>query len=218
MKFGVQSWLIGGLAIACVAMGFFLVREDTSVPKPVSDSPTLIAKAAVSPEFNPTTELALQNFSKIQTKMDQPERDGLSATTRLMMEILDNPNKVQRQIDLANILQNVTAENWKDVRDGFMLQAREHGRHHHLEWPIFLQRAGEVAGEEVVEEMFPQKRSGGTYAALTGWAFSDPDAALQWVKNLENVDFRDGIWVGMVQGIAQADPERALLFIGTTSC
>ena len=132
---------------------------------------------------------------------------------------------IERRLGFSKLLEGLSAENALQIREQIA-----HMDHRSSEFREFHYAWGAVAGEEAAlfgastkeDDMSP---------ALAGWANADPNAALAWFKNLDmandprfdsllkerklnEANLRQHLMVGLVQGLANADPTMASEVIG----
>ncbi len=133
-------------------------------------------------------------------------------------------NPIERRMAFTALLAGLTAENALQVRKQI-----EHMDHRSAEFREFHYAWGAVGGAEAV--MFgADTEEDDMSPALTGWASADPEAALAWFNNLdmENnagfdallkdrkipaADLNGHLMRGLVQGLADANPDTASRFI-----
>ncbi|MEM0897338.1 MAG: hypothetical protein AAGJ79_10665 [Verrucomicrobiota bacterium] len=126
-----------------------------------------------------------------------------------MTVALDSGNELERMAAVVEMLQSMTPENWLDLRHAFFLQTVESGRMHNEEFILFMKQAGAVGGQEVMKQLWSERKVQDTRWALEGWAADDPDAAIAWMEGQASDQQVRMLWGSMIDGVAQSDPEKA---------
>ena len=124
--------------------------------------------------------------------------------------VLSEPNRISRLRALAEMLEKVTPENWRWVREAFTEQSKHTGRTHDFEWALMLERVGEVAGAEALGPNGLRGTSEMPHL-LAGHASRNADAAIEWFAQRPQ-DEQERLIAPLLSGIAQTDPRRALSF------
>ena len=131
---------------------------------------------------------------------------------------------IDRRLVFSRLLEGLTAENALAIREQIA-----HLHHHSAEFREFHYAWGALSGTEAImfgatteeDDMSP---------ALAGWASADPSAAIAWFEGLDMEkdagfdplikdrkipadDLRGHLMRGLVQGLADADPNRASDFV-----
>ena len=133
-------------------------------------------------------------------------------------------NPIEKRLSFSKLLEGLTAENALLVREQI-----EHMDHHSAEFREFHYAWGAVGGADAAlfgidteeDDMMP---------ALAGWASADPSAAMTWVQTLDMANdprfdpllvdrkleaegLKNHLMRGLVQGLADTDPEAATAFL-----
>jgi hypothetical protein len=132
-------------------------------------------------------------------------------------ELLAAPDSFERMRRLCEMIPHVTAENWREFVDAFVRQTATTGRIHNTEWALAMERVGQVAGREAIEEAFASEKSRVQSRApllLTGWASTDPKAAQEWFDRL-GPDMQSTYAGPFLSGLARKEPSTALELLAT---
>lgn len=127
-------------------------------------------------------------------------------------EVLSEANRTKRMRKLTELLEHVTRENWREVVEAFLRQTIHEGRTHDQEWFLTLERIGEIAGSEAVDDAVNSKNPNGMERArrfLVGWAGSEPDQALAWLQS-QSPEVQGQLIQPLINGMAKANPKQAL--------
>lgn len=127
-------------------------------------------------------------------------------------EILSEPNRIVRLRQVCELLDHMTPENWRDVREGFRVQTTSEGRTHDTEWHLMLERVGEVAGADAITEVLGPTHLGDMDQArglLTGFADADAKAAHAWLET-QPPEAQDQLRRSLIEGMARTDSKAAL--------
>ena len=157
-----------------------------------------LAQAVASEGFIP---LGLQNGVSVALNTDQ-------ARARTF-EILSESNRTKRMRQISELLEGVTRENWREVIEAFRRQTIHEGRMHDPEWYLALDRIGEIAGSEAVEDALNSDHADMARRLLNGWASSAPDQAMAWFQS-QAPELQGQLFQPLVNGIARANPKQAL--------
>lgn len=130
-------------------------------------------------------------------------------------ELLSVPDRLERLTRLCEMLRQMTKENWRDISTAFNRQTEFTGRTHSAEWRLMLDRVGEVAGADALEETLADGTNRPRLTAIAeGWAAGDPQAAMQWLE-AQSPERQRELAGAFVSGLARTDPATALTYIGT---
>jgi len=132
----------------------------------------------------------------------QPLKDGeIESVAR---DSFTDPNPLKRQLAFARLLDGLTPENAKLIRE----QMRG-GRANGDQWRLFqyawgaADGAGALAEASTIENK--DRRAGATATALTGWASADPQKAIAWLGGIEDQGERNRLQDSLVGGLADND-------------
>ncbi len=126
--------------------------------------------------------------------------------------ILSEPNRIARLRHICDLFEHVTAENWREVKEAFLLQTTKEGRQHETEWYLMLERVGEVAGAEAMNDALKtgeQNQIDRARSYFAGWAGVDPQAAHTWF-DAQTPILQQQLLGTLLKGMALSDPKQAL--------
>ena len=142
----------------------------------------------------------------------QADPGELAALTEQAATMTD-PVEIRRL--LSECLLHMTAQNWRDVVATFGKISTTSGRDPADEWKLALFRAGQVAGDEVMDSYLDddfEKPNLRSWQTLYGWSSKDPRAALDWLKKVEGEGRKTSSdqYTAIISGAALSDPQGAL--------
>jgi hypothetical protein len=107
------------------------------------------------------------------------------AFVKAAVATLDDSLFHRRQRDFRLLMEKLRPEDARAIHDHFKALERD-GRYFGAEYAAFAMRWGQVAGEEALAHWLDTDRGHGNLVEfVTGWATSDPEKALAWVKEHE---------------------------------
>lgn len=146
----------------------------------------------------------------IQAKAEREPVSGNLQTS------LNDPIAANRRWALYQTLAGLTKDNWQPVYDGFM-QRRKEGRHDGAEWELFLNALGAVDGARAMQRLMadftPDMNNSpwpDYHYILRTWVPANKEEAMAWQSSLPKGLFRDGLWSGVIGGLAEVDLNAAI--------
>jgi hypothetical protein len=157
---------------------------------------------------------SLEGAALIERALPQSAEDKQAYLDRLSEPISTSRTASERMLVVTHILSGMTPENAQLIKTAFN-QSWESGCHFHAEHDLMWSRLGEVLKAEAVNQFI---KSDGPFwpvhgKLLEGWARSDPEGALQWLKSAETGPHRSQILTSTLRGLASTDPDRSLQFV-----
>jgi hypothetical protein len=205
------TWVVGAL-IAVVA---FLLGQFSS-----TGSGTAKSSDASSPVPGSARDGAQSN-SPAATKVDVANAGSVLLNGEQLrvqaFEILSLSDSIDRMRRLCDLMRSVTAENWREFVDAFVRQAGTTGRIHQAEWKLAMERVGQLAGKEAIEQTLASETSrmqSRTPLLLAGWASTDPKAAQQWLER-QDPEMQSAYAGALLSGMARSDPTSALTLMAS---
>jgi hypothetical protein len=125
---------------------------------------------------------------------------------------LSDPNPLKRDLAFARLLESMTPENAELIRD----QLRS-GKAGGDQWRLFqyawgaIDPAGAMASAEALDD--ERRKSFAIGTALSGWASSDPTAAINWLSKMEEGDMKNRMQGELVNGLADANINTATQYV-----
>ena len=121
-------------------------------------------------------------------------------------------DRVKSSLMFAMLMDELTPENAEAARESVVGSVSGFESFRYL--GLLNYRWGELDGESAVASASSgggREAGFGTSIALSGWAASDPDAALAWINSKEDLDDRQKNWFtrGAISGMAASDPDGA---------
>jgi hypothetical protein len=130
--------------------------------------------------------------------------------------VLSDPIAANRRQALYQTLAGLTKDNWQPVYAAFM-QRRKEGRHDGTEWELFLNALGAVDGARAMERLmadFSPDMNGVPWPdyhyLVRTWVPANKEEAMAWQSSLPKGLFRDGLWSGVIGGLAEVDLQAAI--------
>lgn len=126
--------------------------------------------------------------------------------------VVELASRVVRMRNLCALLDHVSAENWRQVVEGFETGLRAEGEPGGEAYQLLLEHIGAVGGAEAVDDaLAPQKDAiaGRAINVLKGWANADPKGAVAWFDK-QPPDVQQRFSGHMIAAIARVDPKTAL--------
>jgi len=159
-----------------------------------------------------------QASSALEKSMRDQASSALEKSMRdQVASALEESNKVDRYNKITEILRHLSPENWRGAIEAFQMHNIENPQSYwnrspskwKVEWKLFLQRAGEVAGEESVS-YFNGHNTHNCKVCLQSWATTNPAGAIEWLAaaKLDTVtdpDMKNKLFGAAIQGIAQTE-------------
>ncbi len=129
-----------------------------------------------------------------------------------VQEAIRNSDRVKSSLMFAMLMDELTPENAQSARDAVSASVSGWDSFRYL--GLLNYRWGEMDGEGAVDAASQARgrESGyGTVIALSGWAKTDPDAAMEWINSKEDLDGpqRNRFMRGAISGIAASDADAA---------
>ncbi len=214
------SWSASLFAVA--ALGFAAGRwaappAPSAVPEPVSaprvrerqaPSPKPVARpvAPVAPPRPEVVTRPVEGAAAPAAEVRAPTASRL-LTTAAVREALQDPDPVRRQLALADILRGLTAQNARQIAEGFLGRRSDgEGRN---ELALVMDAWGQVDGPAAVAYAQNLQDERSMTSALTGWAARYPEAARQWAMAKE--ENPDNPWmIPVIAGVARGNLGRAV--------
>jgi hypothetical protein len=116
----------------------------------------------------------------------------------------------ERNFALVAALQKLSRDNWREVLQAFEEERKRTGLGHPEVFEIFVRRAGEVAGKDVVSYFLQSGWVAGANEAMIGWASKNPTEALQWLGREADVETRHNVMGAAIRGLALTEPDLAV--------
>ena len=175
---------------------FFAKSDPPPVVSPVPVAPVRPKSAAppVTPSVSPAGGAAA--LQKYTASMSDPV----------------SPNRRQA---LYRALAELTADNWQPLYDAFM-ERKKNGTANDDEWQLFLSAAGAVDGPGIMRRLMgdmgnlDQSPPADFHHIVRSWVAVDRAGAMAWNESLKKCPFRDGIWSGILGGLAEVDLNAAI--------
>lgn len=143
-------------------------------------------------------------------------RDEMLAATSAALQ---NGKLPEGYFAFAGVLQQLTRDNWRQVRQGFEEERKRTGLGHPPLVEVFVRRAGEVAGRDAVDYFLKNGWGGNTNEAtaswvsneaMIGWASQNPAEALQWLGHDADPETRRKLMGAAIRGLALTEPDLAV--------
>ncbi len=221
-------WLAIAASAFVLGSQFFPADGDSVATGDGADKPNSGSekKKSVVPKHVSESASASARAKRIANKASREEKGPLTEESikELGEAVRNAASPVERRLAFSQLLDGLTAGNALQIREEI---AQMH--HHSAEFREFHYAWGALAGPEAA--MFGADTKEDDMApALAGWANKDFNGALMWLENLkmegnpafENAlkerkipeeQLRNHLMRGLVQGLADADPERASEFV-----
>ena len=131
-----------------------------------------------------------------------------------MVEVLGMPQLSERRRVFGALLEYYQPGDLESIHGGMIAREKMGGRYN-TEYEMMMERAAEVEGMVVMDEITAQ--SGGPGRKVHGWqercvanfAAANPAAAAEWWNNLPEGTLRDRVSRSLVEGMGRVDVERA---------
>jgi len=148
--------------------------------------------------------------------------NGSYSVAGAISALQNEKDPLKKNLLLAEILMNMTAENAQDVLA--MLQ-EDRGRDSGRQMGLFFQAWGKLDGEAAVTAALAMNEGGdrggrggfggGMYAAaaISAWAKTDQGAAEVWLDSQEDGRDKTMLKMGYVNGLAESDPDAATSYV-----
>lgn len=202
--------------VIAFAAGYFIA--DTSAPHMASAMVPANTPAALGNGTDPETRHGSRDnhgdSDAAENVVLTPERARVQT-----FEILSEPNRIARMRKVCELLDRVTADNWREVIKAFAVQTTSEGRTFTAAWSLALERAGEVGGADAVTEALGWNVPSGVERAgiyLAGWAGAHPTEARAWF-DAQPPELRERLLGNLVEGVARTKPNEALDMMLTQS-
>lgn len=126
-----------------------------------------------------------------------------------MAVVFRTPGLAEKIMQLATVLRHLSRDNWRGALQAFE-DARRQGEENPEAWAFFVRRAGEVIGKDVVTYFVGKDNLEAARSALTGWASTDPSAALLWIGKEADPETYRLIIGAAIRGLALTEPDLAV--------
>ncbi|NCF95050.1 MAG: hypothetical protein GWQ05_29435 [Verrucomicrobiaceae bacterium] len=211
------TWFL--IAVTAFVVGFRRTpsqgeRVDLDERSQSSASSTLLVRSSANSE----TEIELSSEASHGTTLTEQDIRALGEKLR------QSPNPIDKRLAFSKLLEGLTKENALLVRE--QIARLDHRsaefREFHYAWGALAGAEAAMFGAETKEDdMSP---------ALAGWANANPSEALAWFENLDLENdaafqslleerklkpevLRNHLMRGLVQGLASADPDKAIAYV-----
>ena len=207
------------------ALGFFLGKQSDTTSTginpgvPDADNPQIGVESKLSKtsphRSNSTTQYIYRNVPAGSEYAQGDLRKALKST-------LAETNPMKRLSGLANVLAELDEDNLADVLeafDNFPLSFETS-----QEYRLLMYAWGQFDAPSAIEYMREKAgggRSGGRaiwfggFAAMSGWAANDPQAAIAWVQEQDDPRMRGGFNMGIVSSWVTKDAKSAADYVAT---
>lgn len=136
-----------------------------------------------------------------------PARGELLAETNAALRHGKVP---ERYFAMVSVLRKLSPGNWREVEQAFEDERKRTGLGHPEVYEIFVRRAGEVAGRDVVSAFLRRGWAGDAREAMIGWASQDPVQALRWLGRDVDPETRRSLMGSVIRGLALSEPDLAI--------
>ena len=155
------------------------------------------------------------NESALPVDISLAHRPGVPS--KVLEIALTAGTPTERKVNSAFVLESINRDNWYGLWERYVNNTLESGRTHDgdASWGIFMNRIGEVAGEDAMAFFESNAQPEHTFnrrEILEGWAASKPEEALKWMRAQAPDGINKGLWPALIRGAAQGDVEKALDF------
>ncbi len=219
-------WLV--VAVAAFAAGKFVFPSAQSERDSADDSSAVIGKLASrgddangpgkkkagdEDEEEGAGELTAFDESgaaELKTRRELSEEQMREA----ILKAIHEPNPVKSNLLFAQLLDQLTPENVEAAIETFRENANDPSMFRQM--GLFTYAWGAMDGAKAVD--YAQSLDGrgavfGTSSALSGWASSDPEAAIEWLDGQEVDGMEKSMYArGLINGLAQTDLKLATEF------
>ena len=212
--------LINCLWAAIATSAFFVGKKDQS---PSSSKNSNSADVSRSLASNKKFESSTGNrpgklvATKRAQKDLQPKSDTLSlngVTNSKLKNALVDSDPIRRNATISQMLLELTPANAPEMLAAFENSpgGRENDRH----FNDFIYAWARVSGEEAIKYAMdpesPRRTRGDEMTAISGWAASDPNSAMQFVDSVENTDTRQWMHLGVTKEMIKTDLDSAIAY------
>jgi hypothetical protein len=126
------------------------------------------------------------------------------------MAALRQPSATDKYSSLMAIFKKLSPGNWRGVLEAFDQERKLTGLAHPEAFELFIRRAGEVAGKDVVGFFLSSNNMRDANSAMMGWASKSPEDALSWLGQQTSADARQKMLGGAIRGLALSEPDLAV--------
>lgn len=197
---------IGWALVALISFTLGHLANESSAERHATAGP-ILPSAAISKELTAAAPYILEPRQDASPHWIT-EAEASARTFDLLLE----PNRGKRLRAFSDLLEGITPDNWRGVMDAFVRQTAFEGREHSTEWNLMLERVGEVAGLQGVEDALGSNgihRHQRAAVVLNGWAGAQPESAVAWFQT-QTPDVQQQLIPALVGGLARTDPAQAL--------
>tara|TARA_B100000902_G_scaffold388208_1_gene433441 strand:+ start:745 stop:1980 length:1236 start_codon:yes stop_codon:yes gene_type:complete len=212
--------LINCLWAAIATSAFFVGKKDQSPSSSKNSNSADVSRSLASNEkFKSSTgNRPGQLGATKRTQKDlQPKSDTLSlngVTNSKLKNALVDSDPIRRNATISQMLLELTPANASEMLAAFENSpgGRENDRH----FNDFIYAWARVSGEEAIKYAMdpesPRRTRGDEMTAISGWAASDPNSAMQFVDSVENTDTRQWMHLGVTKEMIKTDLDSAIAY------
>ena len=212
--------LINCLWAAIATSAFFVGKKDQSPSSSKNSNSADVSRSLASNEkFKSSTgnRPGQLGATKRAQKNLQPKSDTLSlngVTNSKLKNALVDSDPIRRNATISQMLLELTPANASEMLAAFENSpgGRENDRH----FNDFIYAWARVSGEEAIKYAMdpesPRRTRGDEMTAISGWAASDPNSAMQFVDSVENTDTRQWMHLGVTKEMIKTDLDSAIAY------
>jgi len=212
--------LINCLWAAIATSAFFVGKKDQSPSSSKNSNSADVSRSLASNEkFKSSTgnRPGQLGATKRAQKDLQPKSDTLSlngVTNSKLKNALVDSDPIRRNATISQMLLELTPANASEMLAAFENSpgGRENDRH----FNDFIYAWARVSGEEAIKYAMdpesPRRTRGDEMTAISGWAASDPNSAMQFVDSVENTDTRQWMHLGVTKEMIKTDLDSAIAY------
>jgi hypothetical protein len=204
-----QRVLVAALVLGGFFAGYYWRGKNLGTTEPASPPRALVPRAvATGPAASPAANIA--RGAETEAASRRPGT-ALSADDirQQFATVFRATSLTEKFMQLATVLQHLSRDNWRGALLAFE-DARKQGEENPEAWALFVRRAGEIVGKDVVTHFVQNDNLDAARSALTGWASADPSAALAWIGQDANGEVRRQIVGAAIRGLALSEPDLAV--------
>ena len=212
--------LINCLWAAIATSAFFVGKKDKSPSSSKNSNSADVSRSLASNEkFKSSTgnRPGQLGATKRAQKDLQPKSDTLSlngVTNSKLKNALVDSDPIRRNATISQMLLELTPANASEMLAAFENSpgGRENDRH----FNDFIYAWARVSGEEAIKYAMdpesPRRTRGDEMTAISGWAASDPNSAMQFVNSVENTDTRQWMHLGVTKEMIKTNLDSAIAY------
>ena len=212
--------LINCLWAAIATSAFFVGKKDQSPSSSKNSNSADVSRSLASnKKFKSSTgnRPGQLDATKRTQKDLQPKSDTLSlngVTNSKLKNALVDSDPIRRNATISQMLLELTPANASEMLAAFENSpgGRENDRH----FNDFIYAWARVSGEEAIKYAMdpesPRRTRGDEMTAISGWAASDPNSAMQFVDSVENTDTRQWMHLGVTKEMIKTDLDSAIAY------